>query len=143
MRQLIYFIVLISLLELRCSVVLCSGALVNMDEHVMQEVNTRKDNFTLVELSDVLDRIIIKMALYCMDLIVKHESVDKERTYLTEENRGNVLRVLCCQIEEDTLLTSLSCKECKTAVELLIGVSGLGISVNLIDEEYKRCDVVA
>ena len=122
---------------------LCSVTLVNMDEHVVQEVNTRKDNFTLVELSDVLDSVIVEVALYGMDLIVEHESVDKERTYLTEENRGNVLRVLCCQIEEDTLLTSLSCKESKTDVEFLLGISGLGISVNLIDEEYERTDIVS
>ena len=143
LRQLIYFIVLISLLELRCSVVLCSGALVNMDEHVVQEVNARKDNFTLVELSDVLDSVIVEVALYGMDLIVEHESVDEHRTDLTEEYGRYVLGVLSCKVKEDTLLTSFSCEECETAVIFLLGVSGLGISVNLIDEEYERCDVVA
>ena len=66
---------------------LCSVTLVNMDEHVVQEVNTRKDNFTLVELSDVLDSVIVEVALYGMDLIVEHESVDEHRTDLTEEDR--------------------------------------------------------
>ena len=82
---------------------LCSVTLVNMDEHVVQEVNTRKDNFTLVELSDVLDSVIVEVALYGMDLIVEHESVDEHRTDLTEEDRRYVLRVLCCQVKEDTL----------------------------------------
>ena len=91
LRQLIYFIVLISLLELRCSVVLCSGALVNMDEHVVQEVNTRKDNFTLVELSDVLDSVIVEVALYGMDLIVEHESVDEHRTSSMKNTNGAML----------------------------------------------------
>ena len=122
---------------------LCSRALVNMDEHVMQQVNAREDDFTLVELSDVLDSIIVEVALYRMDLVVEHESVDKECTYLTEEDRRYVLRVLCCEVEEDTLLTAFSCKECKTAVIFFLGVSGLGISVNLIDEEYERTDVVS
>ena len=76
-----------SILERRRIVVLCSRALINMDEHVMQEVNARKYDFTLVELSDVLDRIIVKVALYRTDLIVEHESVDKHRTDLTEEDR--------------------------------------------------------
>ena len=40
---------------------LCSVTLVNMDDHVVQEVNTRKDNFTLVELSDVLDSVIVEV----------------------------------------------------------------------------------
>ena len=66
---------------------LCSCTLVNMDEHVVQEVNTRKDNFTLIELSDVLDSVIVEVALYRMDLIVEHESVDEHRTNLTEEDR--------------------------------------------------------
>ena len=121
---------------------LCSFTLVNMDEHVVQEVNTRKDNFTLVELSDVLDSVIVEVALYSMDLIVEHESVDEHRTYLTEEDRRYVLRVLCCQVKEDTLLTSFSCEERKTAVIFLLGVSGLSISVNLVDKEYERADVV-
>ena len=82
-----------------------SRALVNMDEHVVQEVNARKDNFTLVELSDVLDGVIIEVALYRADLIVEHESVDEHRTDLTEEDRRYVLRVLRCQVKEDTLLT--------------------------------------
>ena len=64
-----------------------SRALVYMDEHVVQEVNARKDNFTLVELSYVLDSVIVKVALYCTDLIVEHESVDEHRTDLTEEDR--------------------------------------------------------
>ena len=121
---------------------LCSRALVNMDEHVMQQVNAREDDFTLVELSDVLDSIIVEVALYGMDLIVEHESVDEHCTDLTEEDRRYVLRVLCCQVKEDTLLTSFSCEECKTAVIFLLGVSGLSISVNLVDEEYERADVV-
>ena len=50
----------------------------------MQEVNAGKDNLTLIELSDVFDRIIVKMAFYSTDLIVKHESVDEHRTDLTE-----------------------------------------------------------
>ena len=129
--------------EQRSLVELCSVTLVNMDEHVVQKVNAREDNFSLIELSYVLDSVIVKVALYCMDLIVKHESVDEHRTDLTEEDRRYVLRVLCCQIEEDTLLTSLSCKEGKTAVEFLLGISGLGISVNLIDEEYERTDIVS
>ena len=91
-----------------------------MDEHVVQEVNTRKDNFTLIELSYVLDSIIVKVALYCTDLIVEHESVDEHRTDLTEEDWRYILRVLCCQVKEDTLLTSFSCKECKTAVIFLV-----------------------
>ena len=122
---------------------LCSRALSYMDEHVVEQVNTREDNFSLIELSYVLDGVIIELALYRVDLIVKHESVDKERTYLTEENRGNVLRVLCCQVKEDTLLTSFSCKECKTAVIFLVRVSGLGISVYLVDEEYERADLIS
>ena len=121
---------------------LCSRALVNVNEHVVQEVNAREDNFTLVELSDVLDGIIVKVALNGFDLIVEHESVDEHRTDLTEEDRRYVLRVLCCQVKEDTLLTSFSCKECKAAVIVLVGISGLSISVYLVDEEYERCDVV-
>ena len=76
-----------SVSELWCVVMLCSRALVYMDEHVVQEVNTSQDNFTLIELSYVLDRIIVKVALDCMDLIVEHESVDEHRTNLTEEDR--------------------------------------------------------
>ncbi len=64
-----------------------SLTLVNMDKHVMQEIYTRKDNFTLVELSDVLDGIIVKVALYRPDLIVKHESVYQHSTDLTKEDR--------------------------------------------------------
>ena len=66
---------------------LCSRALSYMDEHVVQEVNRSKDNFALIELSYVLDSIIVKVALYCTDLIVEHESVDEHRTDLTEEDR--------------------------------------------------------
>ena len=66
---------------------LCSLTLVNMNEHVMQEVNARQDDFTLIELSYMLDGIIVKVALYRMDLIIEHESVDKHRTDLTEEDR--------------------------------------------------------
>ena len=120
-----------------------SRALVNMNEHVVQKVNARKDNFTLIELSDVLDSVIVKMALYGFDLIVEHESVNEHRTDLTEEDRRYVLRVLCCEVKEYTLLTSLSCKECKTAMVFLIGISGLGISVYLIDKEYERADVAS
>ena len=134
---------LILLLELRCIVVLCSRALVNMDEHVVEEVNAREDNFTLVELSYVLDSVIVKVALYRMDLIVEHESVDEHRTYLTEEDRRYVLRVLCCEVKEDTLLTAFSCEEREAAVILLVGISGLRISVYLIDEEYERADIVS
>ncbi len=83
------------------------------------------------------------MALYYVDLVVEHESVDEHRTYLTEEDRGYVLGVLCRKVEEDTLLTALSCKECKSAVEFLVGISGLGVSVNLIDKEDEGVDVVA
>ena len=119
-----------------------SRALVNMDEHVVEEVNARKDNFTLIELSDVLDSVIVEVALYSMDLIVEHESVDEHRTYLTEEDRRYVLRVLCCQVKENTLLTSFSCEECETAVIFLLGISGLCISVNLIDKEYEGADVL-
>ena len=90
----------------------------------------------------MLDGIIVEVALYCPDLIVEHESVDEERTNLTEEDRRYVLRVLCCQIEEDTLLTALSCKECKTAMELSIRILGLGISVNLVDKEYEGDDII-
>ena len=80
-------VISLTISELRSIVVLCSRALVNMDEHVVQEVNAREDNFTLIELSDVLDSVIVKVALYCTDLIVEHESVDEHRTYLTEEDR--------------------------------------------------------
>ena len=113
-----------------------------MDEHVMQEVNTRQDNFTLVKLTYMLDGVIVQVALYRTDLIVKHESVDEHGTDLTEQDRRYVLRVLSCQIQEDTLLTSLTSEECETAVEFLIGISGLGISVNLIDEEDEGADIV-
>ena len=66
---------------------LCSRTLVYMDEHVVQEVNARKDDLTLIELSYMLDRIIVKVAFNGTDLIVKHESVDEHRTDLTEEDR--------------------------------------------------------
>ena len=122
---------------------LCSRALVYMDEHIVQEVNRSEDNFTLIELSYVLDSVIVKVALDCTDLIVEHESVDEHRTDLTEEDRRYVLRVLCCEVKEDTLFTSFSCEECKTAVILLVGISGLSISVNLIDEEYERADIIS
>ena len=118
-------------------------ALINMDEHVVQEVNAREDDLALVKLSDVLDSVIVKVALDCTDLIVEHESVDEHRTDLTEEDRRYVLRVLCCQVKEDTLLTSFSCEECETAVIFLLGVSGLGVSVYLIDEEYERADILS
>ena len=114
-----------------------------MDEHVVKEVNAREDDFTLIELSDVLESIIVKVALNGVDLIVEHESVDEHRTDLTEEDRRNVLRVLSCQVEEDTLLTSFSCEECKTAVIVLVRISGLGISVNLIDKEYEGVDILS
>ena len=120
---------------------LCSRALVYVDKHVVQEVNAREDNFTLIELSYVLDSVIVKVALYCTDLIVEHESVDEHRTDLTEEDRRYVLRVLCCEVKEDTLLTSFSCKECKSAVIVLVGISGLGISVYLVNEEYEWADI--
>ena len=38
-----------------------SRALVDMDEHVVQEVNARQDDFALIELSDVLDRIVVEV----------------------------------------------------------------------------------
>ena len=82
------------------------------------------------------------MALHRIDLIIKHKPVDQHGTDLTEKNRRYILRVLSRKIKEDTLLTSLSCKESKTAVELLIGISGLGISVNLIDKEYEGINIV-
>lgn len=66
---------------------LCSWALVYMDEHVVQEVNAREDDLALVKLSDVFDGIIVEVAFYCTDLIVKHETVDEHRTNLTEEDR--------------------------------------------------------
>ena len=55
----------------------------------------------------MLDRVIVKVAFNCLDLVIEHESVDQERTDLTEKDRGNVLRVLCGQLEEDTLATSV------------------------------------
>ena len=66
---------------------LCSRALVYMNEHVVQEVNAREDDLALVKLSDVLDGVIVEVAFYCTDLIVKHETVDEHRTDLTEEDR--------------------------------------------------------
>ena len=96
--------------------------LVYVNEDVMQQVDRGQDYFTLIELSDVLDRVIVKVSLNCLDLIVKHESVDEERTDLTEQDGRNVLRVLCCQIEEDTLLTAFSCDQCQTAVEFSFGI---------------------
>ena len=113
-----------------------------MDEHVMEEIDAREDDFALIELSDVLQSIIVKVALYRVDLIVEHETVDKDRTDLTEEDRRYVLRVLSREVKEDTLLTALSGEERKSAVEFLVGISGLGISVNLIDEEYERIDIL-
>ena len=64
-----------------------SRALVDMDEHVVQEVNAREDDLALVKLSDVLDSIIVEVAFYCTDLIVKHETVNEHCTDLTEEDR--------------------------------------------------------
>lgn len=58
-----------------------------MDEHVVQEVNAREDDFALVKLSDVLDSVIVEVALDGLDLIVEHEPVDEHRTDLTEEDR--------------------------------------------------------
>jgi len=142
LRQSREIVLRIRVSEHRSIVVLRSRTLVYMDEHVVQEVNARQDDLTLIEFSDVLDRIVVKVAFYCTDLVIEHESVNEHRTYLTEEDRGYVLRVLCCEVKEDTLLTALSCKECKTAVIFLLGVSGLGISVNLINEEYERTDIV-
>ena len=91
-----------------------------MYKHVVQEINAREDNFTLIKLSYMLDSIIVKMAVYGMDLIVQHKSVDEHRTDLTEEDRRYVLRVLRCQVKENTLLTSLSGEDGKAAVELLV-----------------------
>ena len=104
-------------------VILRSLTLINVDEHVMQQINAGEDDLALIELSDVLDGKIVKMALNCTDLIVEHESVDEDRTDLTKEDRRYILRCLCCQVKEDTLLTALSCEKCKAAVELLIGIS--------------------
>ena len=120
---------------------LCSVALVDVDEHVVQEVDRGQDDFALVELSDVLDRVIVEVALNRLDLIVEHESVDEECTDLTEEDRRNVLRVLRGQVEEDTLLTAFSCNEGQAAVEFSFRILGLGISVNLVDEEDEWTDV--
>ena len=120
-----------------------SRTLVYMDEHVVQEVNAREDNFTLVELSYVLDSVIVKVALNRFDLIVKHESVDEHRTDLTKEDRRYVLRVLCCEVKEDTLLTAFSCNERQAAVEFSFGILGLSVSVNLVDEEYERADIIS
>ena len=38
-----------------------SRALVYMDEHVVQEVNAREDDLALVELTDVLDSVIVEV----------------------------------------------------------------------------------
>ena len=119
-----------------------SVTLVDVDEHIVQEVDGGQDDFTLIQLTYMLDRVIVKVAFYRLDLIVEHESVDEERTDLTEEDRRYVLRILCCEVKEDTLLTSLSGEDRKSAVELSVGVSGLSISVYLIDEEYERTDIV-
>ena len=35
----------------------------------------------------MLDGIIVEVALYRPDLVIEHESVDEERTDLTEEDR--------------------------------------------------------
>ena len=99
-----------------------SLTLVNVDEHIVQEVDARQDDFTLIQLTYMLDGVIVEVALNCLDLIVEHESVNEERTDLTEQDGRNVLRVLCCQIEEDTLLTSFSCNEGNTAVEFSLGL---------------------
>ena len=115
------------LLQLRCLVVLQSLRLVNVNEDVMQQVDRGQDDFTLIELSDVLDRVIVKVAFNSLDLIVEHESVNEKRTDL---------------IKEDTLLTAFSCYQCKTAVEFSLGILGLRVSVNLIDEEDERIDVI-
>lgn len=128
--------------ELRSNVILRPVALVYMDEHVVEQVDARKDDLTLIQFPYMLDRVIIKVALDGMDLIVEHEPVDKERTYLTKEDRRYILRILCRQVKEYTLLTSLSCKERQSAVILLIGISGLRISVDLIDKEYEGADIV-
>ena len=64
---------------MRCHVVLDPVALVNMDEHVVQQVDRRQDDFTLVELTNVLDSIIVEVALDRTDLVVEHETVDQER----------------------------------------------------------------
>ena len=58
-----------------------------MDEHVVEEVNTGEDHFTLIELSYMLDGVVVQMALDGMDLIVEHETVDQHSTDLTEEDR--------------------------------------------------------
>lgn len=58
-----------------------------MDEHVVQEIDAGQDDLTLIELTHMLDRVIVKVALDGFDLVVEHESVDKYRTDLTEEDR--------------------------------------------------------
>ena len=89
----------------------------------MEKINARQDNLTLIELSYMLDRVVIQVALNRPDLIVEHKSVDEHRTYLTEEDRRYVLRILSCKVKEETLLTSLSCEKCKSAVEFPVGIS--------------------
>ncbi len=64
-----------------------SFALVDVNEHVVQEVDRGQDDFTLIEFTYMLDSIIVKVALNSPDLIVEHESVDEERTDLTEQDR--------------------------------------------------------
>ena len=75
-------------------------------------------------------------------VFVDHESVDQKCTDLSEEYRRNILRVLRRQVKEYTLSTTFSCDKSQTAMELLVGISGLGVSMYLIDEEYERADIV-
>ena len=58
-----------------------------MNEHIVQQVNAGKNNLTLIKLTYMLYRVIIQVALYRTDLIVKHESVDEHRTDLTKQDR--------------------------------------------------------
>ena len=64
-----------------------SFALVDVDEDVVQQVDARQDNFTLIQLTYMLDSVIVEVALNSLDLVVEHESVDQECTDLTEEDR--------------------------------------------------------
>ena len=64
-----------------------SVALVYMDEHVVQEVDAAEDHLALMEFADMLDGIIVKVSLDGADLVCEHQTVDQERTDLTEKYR--------------------------------------------------------
>ena len=78
---------LMTVSEVRCLVVLCSVTLVDMDEHILKEVDRCEDSLTLIELTYMLDGVVVEMVLNSPDLIVEHESVDDHGTDLTEEDR--------------------------------------------------------